>query len=217
VPYNLNRFGVAPNRWSTFRYFWDYAGGAMTDWGVHLIDPIHQAMGEPMPRSIAALGKKFYVDDNTETPDTLQAVFQYEKFLSTYESRTVNPTPLFNQGYGTAFHGNEGSIVLNRGGVWLYKGAAREPVEAWDRQKDTNLGQMNVPHWHNFLDCIRSRQKPISDIELCVRSSVTCILANLSIRFGAHLDWDEQNWTVKQKEMIPHLKAHYRAPWKLAV
>ena len=63
----------------------------MTDWGVHLIDPMHQAMGEPMPKSIVALGSKFYVDDDTETPDTLQATFQYDKFLSTYESRTVNP------------------------------------------------------------------------------------------------------------------------------
>src|SRR5450755_2404743 len=86
--FNLNRWGIAENRWSTFRYFWDYAGGAMTDWGVHLLDPIHQAMGEPMPKSIVALGSKFYVEDDTETPDTMLATFHYPKFLTTYESRT---------------------------------------------------------------------------------------------------------------------------------
>ena len=216
-PYSLNRFGVSPDRWSTFRYFWDYAGGAMTDWGVHLIDPVHQAMGEPMPRSIVALGSKFYVDDDTETPDTMQATFQYEKFLSTYESRTCNPMPLFGQGYGTSFHGTKGTLVVNRGGVWVYDLQSKEPVKKWDREKDQEMGPMNVPHWKNFIECIQSRGTPISDIERCVRTSATCILANLSMRFNSRLDWDEKAWTVAQEEVKPHLKANYRAPWKLEV
>jgi predicted dehydrogenase len=216
-PYSLNRFGVSPDRWSTFRYFWDYAGGAMTDWGVHLIDPIHQAMGEPMPRSIVALGSKFYVDDDTETPDTMQATFQYEKFLSTHESRTCNPMPLFGQGYGTSFHGTKGTLVVNRGGVWVYDLQSKEPVKRWDREQDKEMGPMNVPHWRNFIECIQSRGTPISDIERCVRSSVTCILANLSMRFDSRLDWDEKAWTVKQDEVKAHLKANYRAPWRLEV
>ncbi len=216
-PFNQNRFGVKPGTFSSFRYFWDYAGGAMTDWGVHLIDPIHQAMGEPMPRSIVALGSKFYVDDNTETPDTMQATFQYEKFLSTYESRTCNPMPMFGQGYGTSFHGTKGTLVANRGGVWVYDVQSKEPVKRWDREKDQEMGPMNVPHWQNFIECIQSRGTPISDIERCVRSSVTCILANLSMRFNSSLDWDEKAWTVKQEDVKPHLKANYRAPWKLEV
>jgi predicted dehydrogenase len=216
-PYNLNRFGVAPGRWSTFRYFWDYAGGAMTDWGVHLTDPIHQAMGDPMPKSIVALGSKFYVDDNTETPDTLQATFEYGKFMTSYESRTANPMPLFNQGYGTSFHGTEATMVLNRGGVWIFKNGAKEPTPGWDREKETGFGAMNVPHWNNFLACMQTRERPTSDIELCVRSSVTCILANLSLRFGARVDWDEEKWTVKQPEIAAHLEPRYRAPWKLTV
>src|SRR5271157_21431 len=216
-PYSLNRFGVSPDRWSTFRYFWDYAGGAMTDWGVHLIDPVHQALGEPMPRSIVALRSKFYVDDDTETPDTMQATFQYEKFLSTYESRTCNPMPMFGQGYGTSFHGTKGTLVLNRGGVWVYDLQSKEPVKRWDRERDQEMGPMNVPHWKNFIECVQSRGTPTSDIERCVRSSVTCILANLSMRFGSRLDWDETAWTVKQEEVKPRLKANYRAPWKLEV
>jgi len=214
-PFSFNRFGVAPGRFSTFRYFWDYAGGAMTDWGVHLIDPVHQAMKEPMPKSIVALGTKLYVDDDTETPDTLQATFQYDTFLSTYESRTCNPMPMFGQGYGTSFHGTKGTLVVNRGGVWVYPNDTKEPKKVWEN--DREMGSMNVPHWHNFIECIKSREKPISDIERCVRSSVTCILANLSLRFGSRLDWDENAWTVKQDDMKPHLKAVYRAPWKLEV
>src|SRR5471032_2566102 len=84
VPFNPNRWGVKAATFPTFRYFWDYAGGAMTDWGVHLIDPLHQCLGEPMPVAVSALGGKFYVEDNTETPDSMEATFQYAKFLSAY-------------------------------------------------------------------------------------------------------------------------------------
>ena len=113
MPFNANRWGVEKATFPTFRYFWDYAGGAMTDWGVHLIDPIHQCFGEPMPLAVSAMGGKFYVQDNVETPDTMEAVFHYPKFLTTYESRTANSLPMFNSGNGTAIHGTEGSILAD--------------------------------------------------------------------------------------------------------
>jgi predicted dehydrogenase len=215
-PFNANRWGIHPKRWSTFRYFWDYAGGAMTDWGVHLIDPLHQCFNEVMPLTISTLGGKFYVTDNVETPDTMLATFQYPKFLASYESRTTNPMPMFGQSYGTSVHGTEATLVFNRGGCWLIpnKDSKVEPVTM---ENDRELAQMNVPHWKNFLECIKTRQKPTSDIETCVRSSTACILGNLSMRFKTRLDWDEKNWTVQQADLKPHLKSHYRAPWKLEV
>src|SRR5581483_2310969 len=201
-----------------FRYFWDYAGGAMTDWGVHLIDPLHQCFNEVMPTAIVALGRKYYVTDNRDTPDTMHATFEYPKFLMTYESRTANPLPLFgrNLGAGTSIHGTEGTIFVARSGCWVVPND-KSPLkaEAWER--DNEMSQMNVPHWKNWLECIKSREKPMSEIETCVRSSTVCLLANLSMRFKSRLDWDEKNWTVEQESVKPHLKAHYRAPWKLEV
>jgi len=216
VPFNPNRWGVESARFPTFRYFWDYAGGAMTDWGVHLLDPVHQCFGEVMPKAVSAMGDRFYVKDNIETPDTMLATFHYPKFLASYESRTCNPMPMFGQGAATSIHGTEATLVLNRGGLWLTpnRGSKVEPA-AWE--KNPEMQQMNVPHWQNFLECIKSRQKPISDIETCVRSSTVCILANLSMRYKTWLDWDEANWTVKQDAVKPHLKARYRAPWRLEV
>ncbi|HUK15530.1 MAG TPA: Gfo/Idh/MocA family oxidoreductase [Bryobacteraceae bacterium] len=218
VPFNLNRWGVKTATFPTFRYFWDYAGGAMTDWGVHLIDPLHQCFGEVMPTAVAALGDKFYVRDNTETPDTMHATFYYPKFLVTYESRTCNPLPLFgrNQGAGTTIHGTEATIFVNRSGCWLIPNAKSKVAEAsWEN--DNEMRQMNVPHWKNWIECIKTRQKPTSEIETCVRSSTVCQLANLSMRFKHRLDWDEQNWTVQQDAVKPYLNARYRAPWKLEV
>ena len=217
VPFNANRWGVKAATFPTFRYFWDYAGGAMTDWGVHLIDPVHQCFGEPMPLSVAAMGSKFYVQDNVQTPDTMEAVYQYPKFLQTYESRTANPLQMFNSGNGTAIHGTEGSILVNRSGCTVIPAGKSSKLEAVIYEKDSEMSQMNVPHWKNFMACIKSREKPTSDIETCVRSSTACLLANLSMRHGLRLDWDEKAWTVKQESVRQYLKARYRAPWKLEV
>jgi predicted dehydrogenase len=217
VPFNPNRWGVEAATFPTFRYFWDYAGGSMTDWGVHLIDPIHQCFGDPMPLAVSAMGSKFYVRDNTQTPDTMLATFYYKDFLSSYESRSCNPLPMFGlgQGAGTVIHGTDASVVVNRSGCRLIPNKRFTEPEAWE--KDRAMADMNVPHWRNFLECIRTRQKPISEIETCVRSSTVCLLANLSMRFKSRIDWDQDKWTCAQSEMQPNLNAVYRAPWKLEV
>ncbi len=212
-PFNANRWGVG-ERWSTFRYFWDYAGGAMTDWGVHLLDIVQFAFDEVMPVSISAQGGKFYVTDNTETPDTMLATYHYPGFIGCYESRTASPTPIYNDTYGTSFHGTKATLMVNRGGYTLFPAAkGAQPVEEHSKE----MAEMNVRHWNNFLACLRSRQKPISDIETCVRSTATCILSNLAMRHDAALDWDDKAFTVKQREIKPFLKAKYRSPWKLEV
>jgi predicted dehydrogenase len=218
VPFNANRWGVAPNRWSTFRNFWDYAGGAMTDWGVHLIDPIHQCFDEGMPTAVSAMGDRFYVKDNLQTPDTMLATFHYPRFLANYENRTCNPMPLFrNASNCTSIHGTEATLIVSRSGCWVIPNGQDSKAAAVTYEQNQEMALMNVPHWQNFMDCIKSRQRPISDIETCVRSTTPCLLANLSMRFKTRLDWDEKNWTVLQKDARPYLRARYRKPWKLEV
>jgi predicted dehydrogenase len=246
VPFNENRWGVTKATFPTFRYFWDYAGGAMTDWGVHFIDPIHQCLGEPMPHSITALGGRFWVKDNLETADTMTAVFQYPNFMMTYELRQSCATPMFGQGGATGIMGTEGMVVVTRSGCWLNpnKDSKVEPIEFLTRrsggggrgatsgqggvgvqtqgqpqQQRTAAPEQGQPsdHWKNFLDCIKTRQKPISDIENMVRSSAVCILGNVSMRAKTCLDFDERTFSVRQPEAGPFIRYNYRAPWKLQV
>jgi len=213
-PFNANRWGVAKDRYSTFRYFWDYAGGAMTDWGVHLLDIVQFAFDEAMPVGISAQGGKFYVTDNTETPDTMQATYRYPGFIGAYESRTANAFPLYDSRYGTAFHGTKATLMVNRSGYAIFKnGPGATPVV----ENNHELAAMNVPHWRNFMESIRTRQRPTSDIENCVRSTLTCVLANISMRRGLTLTWDDRAMTVREPEAVPYLEARYRAPWKLEV
>jgi predicted dehydrogenase len=218
VPFNANRWGVKAATFPTFRYFWDYAGGAMTDWGVHLIDPLHQCFDEVMPTAITALGDKYYVTDNVQTPDTMLATYHYPKFLTTYESRTANQIPLFglDQTAASMVGGTEASVLVSRGGCWLIPNKGSK-MEAQTYTNDNAMRDMNVPHWKNWIACVKSREKPISEIETCVRSSAVCLLGNIALRSRSLLDWDEKNWTVKQDAAKPFLQSHYRAPWKLEV
>ena len=75
--------------------------------------------------------------------------------------------------YGTAFHGTKGTLIVNR---------------------EANT---HVAHWKNFLECIRTRAKPISEIETCVRSTATCVLAHIAMRRGTTLVWDEKAWKME--------------------
>jgi hypothetical protein len=72
-------------------------------------------------------------------------------------------------------------------------------------------------HWKNFLECIRTRQRPVADIEYLVRSTASCILANVSMRAKVRCDLDPNTYQVKQPEARPFTRMQYRSPWKLEV
>jgi len=74
-----------------------------------------------------------------------------------------------------------------------------------------------VSHWGNFLECIRTRQTPIGDIEYVARSTTTCLLGNVAYRGKVRVDWDPKTWSTPQPEARALMAYKYRAPWKLEV
>ncbi|MFN7995032.1 MAG: Gfo/Idh/MocA family oxidoreductase [Bryobacteraceae bacterium] len=207
-----NRFGVYPNAYSYFRFFWDYAGGILTDSGIHMIDTAHMALGDPMPTAVAAMGGKFWLTDDTETPDTMMVAFDYPGMVASWEHRTNNMENA-SRVMSVTFHGTRGTLYLDRAMFRLTpeKGSDLEPMEM-KRGIDGHPA-----HWTNFLECVKTRKRPNSEIETCVRSTTACLLGNVSLRSKLRLDWDDQAKTVLQPGAAPFLHREYRAPWKLEV
>jgi len=218
VKFNANRFGVSPHRWSTFRCFWDYAGGMMTDWGVHLIDIVQWAMDVEYPRRVSATGGKLYMMDNRETPDTLVVTYEYPGFICTYENRECNGNQINGQGYGIMFHGTEGTLYVNREFFEITPerkpGPDKKPIDRMDAANEKNSNNQHLAHVRNFLDCVKSRQRPISDIEIGHRSTSTCLLGNVSYRSGQPIAWDGKAERITNgKEASRYLAKPYRKGW----
>ncbi len=221
VPFNWNRFGVG-DRWSTFRYFWDYAGGWMTDWGVHLIDIVQWAMKVDGPNTVSAAGGKYFLQDNSEVPDMLQVTFEYPSFICTYENRLSNGNSMYGKGYGIEFHGTEGTLLVDRGGFEVYPEKRKFGKKEVDRTAAMQMEEVNdshLDHVRNFLDCMKSRKRPISDIEIGHRSTSTCLLGNIAYRSRERVVWDVASQRLVQggPEARKLLAREYRPPWKLIV
>lgn len=219
--FNWNRFGVG-DRWSTFRYFYDYANGWLGDWCIHLLDIVHWGMKVDGPSVISALGKKFYLEDNSDTPDTLEVTFEYPDFVATYENRLCNTNSMYGKSYGIEFHGTEATLFVDRSGFAVYpekKLFNKKDVEMAPEMQMERIDDGLFNHVGNFLDCMKTRQRPASDIEIGHRTSSACLLANVSLRSKQRLVWDVGNQQLVQGGHAAEglLSREYRAPWKLEV
>lgn len=211
--FNPNRFGVYPNAYSYFRWFWDYAGGQLTDSGVHMIDILQMAFDEAMPKSVTALGGKLWFNDDRETPDTLQVTYEYPGFTGSWEHRCNNTDGTRARLMGLTFYGTRGTLYVDRE---QYK-VTPEPGSDLPESQMKRVTDPHPLHWTNFLDCLKTRERPNSDIEKCFRSSATCLLGNIAYRSHRLIDWDDRNKTVLQKDAEKYLHREYRSPWKLEV
>jgi predicted dehydrogenase len=236
-----------PNRFIfNFRYFWDYAGGYATDWGVHHMDIVQWAMNVQGPNRVSALGGKYHIQDNRETPDTLEVAYEYPTFLATYSNRILNADPLHDRSTGIAFYGTDATLVVDRSGYEVLpevRGTFEKPVEfykrellaakegrfpnPWGSERDIWMGrtaavrgegsEQHLAHVKNFLECVKSRKKPASDVEVAHYSTVTTHLANISYQTGRTIRWDsQQEQIVEDHEAAKLLRRNNRTPWVVA-
>lgn len=212
-PFNVNRFHF------TFRWFWDYAGGLMTDWGVHLLDYALFGMNQYVPRSIMATGGKYaFPNDAMETPDTMMAVYDFGDFGLLWEHTVGIYGANYGRGHGVAFVGEHGTLVVDRAGWEVIpetKGfGLKEGLQAVSHQKGSGSG-LNF-HVANFIDCMKTRQKPNCDIETSAHIARFAHLGNIAYRLGRKLDWDgEKQQFINDKEANRLARAQYRSPWEL--
>lgn len=188
------------NRWIyNFRWFLDYSGGKITDWGAHLIDVALWGMGdaEKQPISACAMGGKYVVNDNRTTPDTLDVVWEYDSFTLKFSNRVWNQfLPQGFQSHGVLFHGPLGTLRVDRGGYEVYP----VPNNGGCEPKKRGGSPINEPHWENFCQCVRERKDPISTVELLHNTTRTCHMGTCSYVAGGRLYWDLETERFKGED-----------------
>ncbi|NOX55475.1 MAG: Gfo/Idh/MocA family oxidoreductase [Planctomycetes bacterium] len=177
----------------TFRWWYEYSGGKMTDWGAHDIDIAQWGIGE-LPIEIDGQGEFPNIPNGSNVATRFRATIRYPSgvVLEVVDRGRV----------GVLFEGEKGRIFVNRGTL------AGKPVDALkddplprekfvlydfdNLDRPERVGKLDsiVNHMGNFFDCIRARKTPISDVVSQHQSVTTCHLANISMRLGRPLRWD---------------------------
>jgi predicted dehydrogenase len=212
------RHGYAVGRQRSWRGYWDYGGGLITDWGVHLTDIALWYLKSQHTGPLLTSGSAQYVNlvdpEHEQSPDAFSVTWQYPDFVMTFTNVVSDGQPGEFDRRGTYFYGPLGSLLVNRMGYEMRprpqrgagpggRGAGAPagppppptmPFEykrvdyAENYQNDPNT----IAHARNFLDCVKSRQKPVSELEIGFNASLPCILAVKAVREGRSFKWDAQ-------------------------
>jgi predicted dehydrogenase len=216
-----------PNRFHfNFRWFWDYAGGLMTDWGVHEIDIALYFMGATAPKSVMASGGKLaYPDDASETPDTLQTVFEYDNFNMLWEHATGIDNGNYGKTEGIAFIGNYGTMVVNREGWEIIpetkrndQGILMYEIEDLPDQRRSGNANYLAEHLKNFTAAMQSNNAALLNcgIETGAVAAINAHMGNVAFKTGRKVYWDTAKGEFKNDaEANALIKAHYQNGWKL--
>jgi len=219
-PFNPNRFHF------NFRWFWDYAGGLMTDWGVHLIDYALFGMKAGTPKSVMALGGKFaYPDDASETPDTLQTVFEYDGFSILWEHATGIDGGNYGRNHGIAFIGNKGTLVLDRNGWEVipeteFQGWGKEGIPKMERLPiQQNQGNGLDLHTKNFMEAVKSRDANTlnAPIQVGYDTALVSHMGNVAYKTGKRLYWNTEEGKFTDDAANKLTRAAYHNGWELPV
>jgi predicted dehydrogenase len=230
VPYNKNR------TFYRFRWFYDYSGGQLTNFGVHYLDLIHWALGHDAPLAVTAMGGKYGGFDNREVPDTLEVLWQYPgNTLVTFSQFNATAAPAGLRGGEVEFRGTKGTLYIQGAGYEVvpdvlntHEVPARTPVDrARERAYRTGARTQIEPrkasgkadtadHARNFLDCVRSRKACNCDIEVGHRDTTAALVANVAHKTKSYLEWDRGAERFTNSEAANrHLRYEYRAPYRL--
>jgi predicted dehydrogenase len=236
-PYNPNRSIYH------FRWFWDYSGGQATNLGQHSLDLVHWMLGVRAPKSVYSTGGRWFLKDNCEVPDTQDVIMEYPGFTVTCQYREATASQRGLGMGGLTFYGTHGNLPISRAGFELHPdpkinpnnvvasilGVKGHPVggpqlqpeekgQFWTEAETDESGDAvgdYARHTRNFLDCVKSRQCPISDLQSGHEVVTACHLANISLRLGGRkLVWDSDGErVVGDAEANAMLVRPYRAPW----
>jgi len=227
-----------------FRWFWDYSGGQMTNLGAHTIDLVLWLMNAKGPSLAMSTGGRYALEDDGETPDLQDALWVFPGFTVNYAIREANAFRGDSAARGLLYCGTKGTLTLAGGyqvtpeykidpvndiprfqgqptggpvyssvqpTPWIQaaKGGVASDARYGTGGEDTML--MNELDW---LNSMRTRQRPLCDVEDGQRVAAVCHLANMSLRLGRAIKWDpEKQEVLGDHEAAAMCIRPYRAPW----
>jgi len=229
VPYNPNR------SFYNFRWFYNYSGGQLTNFGVHYVDMLRWLIGKDSPKTVTALGGHYVIKDNREIPDTLMVTWDYGGVLMMFEQINANGAPPNIQGSDMELRGTLGTMYIHSNrwevvpeNVTDMEFGSRTPL---DRQTERAYGPSkkariegkvvkgvlsNLPHARNFLDCVKSRGKCNCDPMTAFLSTSATQIANIALKTKSTLEWDAKaDRFTNNAAANQYLDYKYRAPYKL--
>ncbi len=225
-----------------WRWFWDYSQGQMGNLGTHEIDIVHWFMNVKGPTAVSSIGGRLALTRGGETPDTQDTVWEFPGFVLDYQIREASAGPRRGGQGGFAFCGTKGSMTIGRGGFEVFPEIRHDPAnqvpgvvdggwvhpvggprrtddvssEPWmQAMKGSGSQQEQFDlHARNFLDCIKSRRRPIADVEEGHQVATSTHLANISLRLGRKVRWDANKEEILgDREASAMLVRPYRKPW----
>ena len=232
VPYNPNR------TYYKFRWFYNYSGGQLTNFGVHLIDTIRWCLNLASPRKVTAIGGKYAVKDNRDIPDTLEVLWEYDgPTLVAFAQINANAAPGNLQDAEMELRGTKATMYIHQdrwevvpeGTTEMIKFAlnpldrvaprayARSKKPAAERKVVKGSVWADNAHARNFLDCVKSRAKCNADILTGHISTSACLIANIAHKTENTLKWDARaERFTNNPDANRFLHYPYRAPYRLA-
>ena len=198
-----------------FRWFWDYSGGQTTNFGAHSLDVARWALRSVGPVSVAGFGRRYAIADNGETPDVQEIIYDFPDAVVNWSVREMNGT----RNSFLEFHGTKATLSVSRlgytitGESWQRKDKKAADFELLDTSMPLTLTPLHV---RNFLDCVKSRQRPNADVEEGHLTATMCHLGNIATRLGRSLQWDATaQQIVGDPQANAWLTKPYRYPWTL--
>ena len=221
-----------------FRWFWDYSGGQMANLAAHGIDQMLWVMNVKMPTKVHSSGGRFALEDDGETTDVQEALFEFPGFVHSYAIREINGYRGDTATRGLVFHGTKGTMLLS-GNYEVLPEMKGDPVNSIPRFLGHPVGgpqasETKPEPWikappaaatgggedtmalnkRNWIDCMRSRQRPLCDVEDGHHVAVACNLANMSVKLGRSIRWDpDKQVVIGDKEAAALCYRPYREPW----
>lgn len=202
-PYNEKRVHY------NFRFWWDYSGGQMTNWGAHHIDIAHWGLGkdDSGPISVHAEQVKYHPEGAHEVPEACRITYDYGDGVKMIVGQGQKDIKM-----GTRFIGDKGEIYVNRG---VFQPSSDEIGAI--KLKDSDIHLIDSSNHHkNFLSCMETRELPICDVEIGHRTATACHLGNISCRLERKIEWDPVAEKINGDDEAAELthRAH-RAPYVL--